>query len=72
MCIIYIKICVSYILINFYEGLMVDIDRFKNIDLFLFLYLFMYMVKFLNFILFLMCLVNELDYVVIRLGLLKE
>lgn len=72
MCIIYTKIRVSYILTNPYEGLMVDIDRFKNIDSSLPPHPFMHTAKLLNLILLLMCSANELDHVVIRLGLPKE
>lgn len=72
MCIIYTKIRVSYILTNPYEGLMVDIDRFKNIDSSLPPHPFMHTAKLLNLILLLKCSANELDHVVIRLGLPKE
>lgn len=72
MCIIYTKIRVSYILTNPYKGLMVHIDRFKNIDSSLPPHPFMHTAKLLNLILLLMCSANELDHVVIRLGLPKE
>ena len=51
---------------------MVDMDRFKNIDSSLPPHPFMHTAKLLNLILLLMCSANELDHVVIRLGLPKE